>query len=122
MFNISDNCIINVTRGDSFELPLFLNQGTNVSPMRYVLTDKDEVYVGVTECNQPFESALIRKKFTYKDLNENGDVVVKFNHEDTAQVLPDLYYYEIKLRKYNSTTERYEVHTVVPKTKFFIEE
>ena len=68
MFNISDNCIINVTRGDSFELPLFLNQGTNVSPMRYVLTDKDEVYVGATECNQPFESALIRKKFTYKDL------------------------------------------------------
>lgn len=122
MFSISDNCIINLTRGDSFELPLFLNQGTNVSPMRYVLNDKDEVYFGVMECNQPFETALIRKKFTSKDLNENGDVLVKFYHEDTAQVLPDLYYYEIKLRKFDEKTNRYEVHTVVQKTKFFIEE
>lgn len=122
MFSISDNSIINVTRGDSFELPLFLNKGTNVNPMRYELNDMDEVYFAVMEYNQPFETALIRKKFTSKDLNENGDVMVRFYHEDTAQVLPDMYYYEVKLRKFDEKTHRYEVHTVVPKTKFFIEE
>lgn len=121
MFDISENCIIKMSRGDSFELPLFLNQGTDLKPMRYVLSDKDEIYVAVMECNQPFETALIRKKYTYADLNNNGDVIVSFNHEDTAQVLPDLYYYQIKLRKYIADN-KYEVHTVVPKTKFFIEE
>lgn len=122
MFNISDNCIISMTRGDSIEAPLFLNEGTNTAPARYILSENDEVYLGVMECNEPFENALIRKKFTHKDLNENGDVVVRLNHEDTAQVIPDLYYYQIKLRKFNADTNTYEVHTVVQKTKFFIEE
>lgn len=122
MFNISDNCIINMTRGDSFEVALFLNQGTEADPLRYTLSDKDEVYFGVMECNQRFEDALIRKKFTHQDLNENGDVVVSFQHEDTVNVFPDMYYYEVKLRKFNEVSNTYEVHTVVQKTKFFIEE
>jgi hypothetical protein len=111
-----------MTRGDSFEIPLFLNQGTATSPLRYILSDKDEVYFGVMECNQPFENALIRKKFTHEDLNKNGDVVVSFRHEDTVNVIPDMYYYEIKLRSFNAIKNTYEVHTVVQKTKFFIEE
>ena len=122
MFRISDNGIISVNRGDSFELPLFINQGTSVEPMRYVLKEKDELFVAVMECDQPFETALIRKRYTINDLNTNGDVLVRFDHEDTVSVIPDQYYYQVKVRIYNEGRDTYDVHTVIPKTKFFIEE
>lgn len=122
MLDIANNGIIRVSRGDSFRMPLFIDCGTPVAPMRYELGERDEVYFGVMEANQPFEYALIKKKFTIADMNENGDVVIEFVPNDTLMVIPDLYYYQVKVRIYNPNTNDYEVHTVVPKTKFFIEE
>ena len=122
MFNISNNGIITITRGDYFSLPLFMNQGTELKPLRYILDDKSQVYVGVMEANQPFETALIRKKFTSADLNDKGDINIEFFPEDTQCLLPGKYYYQIKLNKYNAEKDKYEVHTVVQKTQFFIEE
>lgn len=121
MFDISRDGVITLTRGDSFEAPLFINMGTDLDPMRYDMTDNNaEIYFGLMEANQPFERALVRKKYTKADVNEYGDVVVKFIPEDTVEIIPGVYYYQIKIRI--PTDDTYEVNTVVKKTKFIIEE
>lgn len=121
MFNISYNGIITVNRGDSFRMPLVLNIGTKFEPMRLTLDDYSFVYFAVMEPNQPFENALIRKKFTKDDLLENGDILIKFKPQDTQCVLPGKYYYQVKLQRVNpDNTDDYEVHTVIDKTLFYI--
>ena len=47
MFNIAYNGIITVTRGDSFRLPIALNYGTNLEPLRYQMSQKNFVYFAV---------------------------------------------------------------------------
>lgn len=121
MFNIAFNGIITVNRGDSFTLPMQLNYGTNLEPMTYTVTGKSIVYFAVMEPNQPFECALIRKKYTAEDVDENGNIVIKFRPQDTQCVLPGKYYYQVKLQRFNSDDpEDYEVDTVVDKTLFYI--
>lgn len=121
MFNIAFNGIITVNRGDSFTLPMQLNYGTNLEPMTYTVAGKSIVYFAVMEPNQPFECALIRKKYTAEDVDENGNIVIKFRPQDTQCVLPGKYYYQVKLQRFNSDDpEDYEVDTVVDKTLFYI--
>lgn len=121
MFNISYNGIITVNRGDSFRLPLMLNYGTNLEPIHYKLCPKSVVYFAVMEPNQPFENALIKKRYTADDVDSDGNVVIRFRPQDTQCVLPGKYYYQVKLQRFNSTDpEDYETDTVVDKTLFFI--
>lgn len=121
MFNIAYNGIITVTRGDSFTLPMLLNYGTNIEPLKYQMSQKAVVYFAVMEPNQPFECALIKKKYTSEDVDENGNVLIKFRPQDTQCVLPGKYYYQVKLQRFNSDDpEDYEVDTVVDKTLFYI--
>ena len=121
MFNIAFNGIITVNRGDSFRLPLMLNYGTNLEPLKYQMSQESVVYFAVMEPNQPFENALIRKKFTLEDVGEDGKIVIKFRPQDTQCVLPGKYYYQVKLQRFNSDDpEDYEVDTVVDKTLFYI--
>ena len=121
MFNIAFNGIITVNRGDSFQFPLVLNMGTNLEPEKYVLDSNAFVYFAVMEPNQPFENALIRKKFDSNDVDENGNVIIKFRPQDTQCVLPGKYYYQVKLQRFNSDDpEDYDVNTVIEKTQFFI--
>ena len=123
MFDISFNGIITVNRGDSFEMPLFLNAGTRMEPCAYKITKDDIVYFAVMEPNQPFETALIRKKYTIEDTNENGDLVIRFKPQDTQCVLPGKYYYQVKVQTFNSDDiNDYDVTTAIDKTPFFIME
>jgi hypothetical protein len=123
MFDLSYNGIITVNRGDSFSMPLILNIGNNMDPKRYELTEHSFVYFAVMEPNQPFETALIRKRYTKDDVNENGDVLIKFKPQDTQCVLPGKYYYQVKLQICNpDDPEDYEVHTIIDKTLFWIME
>ena len=41
MFNIAYNGIITVNRGDSFRLPMMLNYGTNLEPLKYQMSQND---------------------------------------------------------------------------------
>lgn len=121
MFDISYNGIITVNRGDSFVMPLVLNVGTNLDPIRFELKENCFVYFAVMEPNQQFEDALIRKTYTHKDTNKKGDILIRFKPQDTQCVLPGKYYYQVKLQKFNSDDpEDYEVHTVIDKTLFYI--
>ncbi len=120
MVNISKSQIISMNRGDTLSLPIFINAGTKIAPLRYNLGSGDKVYVGISEPNQKFEHALIKKVYTSDDVNEHGDPVLNLRPEDTEHILPGLYYYEIKLV---STSEEDEiVNTIVPKRKFYIVE
>lgn len=119
MFEIADRSfIVSITRGDSAEAPLVINKGTKACPMRYVLDEDDTIYFAIEEPNKPFEFAIVKKVLTKDNLNDHGDVVVKFNPEDTMCLIPGKYFYEAKLRTLKDNKE--EVNTIIPKTEFYI--
>ena len=120
MFNINNTGIIQMNRGDTVEAPLFINKGTELDPLRYVLDASSQVYFAIEQPNQPFEYAIVKKVFTNKDLNSNNDVVIKLSSNDTLQLLPGKYYYEIKLNLYNSISDSYEVNTIIPQKELYI--
>lgn len=124
MVNIDLSGNITMNRGDSVSVPLFINLGDKLMPIRYPFSAEDEVYVGITEPNQPWEFALIKKKYTAEELNEKGDIVLSLNPEETEHVLPGYYFYEVKLRHTEPIEDSEEVketvYTVVPKRQFII--
>ena len=122
MFRISDNGIVTVNRGDSFLLPITLNIGSSINKETYQLNETDVLYIGIMEPNQPFETAILRKKITFEDIGEDGYIVARFWPEDTCCLLPGKYYYQVKLQSVDSATGRYDVETVIDKTLFFIQE
>lgn len=123
---ISNNQIISIYRGDSFSTPIFINIGSKFSPVRYILGDDDELYVGITEPNKSFEESIVKKVYTYKDLNENLDPEFILRPIDTEYLMPGRYYLTVKLKKtddYNYNLDcpnSYKVVTVVNKKQFFI--
>lgn len=119
MIYISNNGFVHLTRGDSFSVPLFIDRGTLEEPVRYYIKDHPEtsIYLGVMEPNQPFEQAIIRKKYNYKSLqNEYGDLVISFEPNDTLCLLPGKYFYSIKM------SSPCRVDTLIPSTEFVIME
>lgn len=121
MINIADNGIITMTAGDTFICPLFINAGNIASPLRYVLTDKDKIYLSIKEPGQPFEHAIVRKIFTEKDLNLYGDVMIRLENSDTENLLPGTYYYEIKFSHENTDKQIDKcLSTIVTDRKFYI--
>ena len=122
MFHISSNGIVTVNRGDSFEFPITLNIGSSIDRTDYVLGQTDVLYLGIMEPNQPFETALIRKKFTHADLDSDNNIIIRFWPEDTVCVLPGKYYYQVKLQTIDEQTGRKDVETVIDKTLFYIQE
>ena len=47
VLTIANNGIITVNRGDDFSVPLFINMGTELAPVRYTLKENDEIYLGI---------------------------------------------------------------------------
>jgi len=126
MFEITNNDIIKINRGDSFSLNVFINVGTCIEPAQYVLQPNDRVYFALMEPNQPFEHALIRREFTVEDLDEDDNVDMNFDSEQTEYLLPGTYYYMVKLVRKEETEDPEKLNTIVdtiiPKTKFIISE
>ena len=97
MFILKNNNKIIINRGDSgkFTLSPFIRNG--LTNYNYVFNPEDEVYLGVMEPNQIWEEALIKKKYDYKDVKEDGTIDILFDSKDTQCLIPGLYYYQIKL-------------------------
>ena len=68
MLEISNNGIITMSRGDYAEIPLFINQGNQMYPIRYSLLkdDKSTIAFAIMTPQQQFEQALIKKIYTSK--------------------------------------------------------
>jgi hypothetical protein len=123
------NNIIVMNRGDSYEFDLTIDDETSIDG-RYRLTGDDAVYFGLMDPGQPFEVALVRKKFTAEDTDEMGNLVITISPEDTLDLFPGKYFYAIKLHLDHddidpntgeSTGKRIDrVVTVINKTKFII--
>ena len=122
MYQISTNNIVSISRGDSFIVPLFINQGSKQCPIRYNLNNHKnfELYFGVMECTQKFDDAVIRKKWTYDTglINQFGDLMISLTPDDTVLLHPGKYFYEIKL-KYK-TPEGEKIASITPITEFWI--
>ena len=120
-YTISENNIIRINRGDTFTFD-FTIYDENSPDGRYILKNDDVLYLGLMLPHQPFENAIVKKRYTKEDCDEIGNVFIRFNPEDTLDLLPGVYYYSIKLHKMTDNDEEYidEVITIINKTKFII--
>ena len=125
----SNNNIIVLNRGDSFSFDLTIHDST-ADDDRYRLKGNDTLYFGLMDPHQPFEVALVRKKYTVEDCDEAGNLTINLDPEDTLDLIPGVYYYAIKLHmdhpdldvNTGEPTGKYidRVITVIKKTKFFL--
>jgi hypothetical protein len=120
--------MIILNRGDTHEFDLIIEDDTS-SDGRYRIQGDDTVYFGIMDPHQPFEEALVKKKFTVEDTDANGNLIIVITPEDTLDLLPGTYYYSVKihLQHENIHPETKEVlgyvdkvHTVINKTKLFL--
>jgi hypothetical protein len=119
--------IIVINRGDSFDFDLTI---TLDSEFRYALTGDDALYFGIMQPHQPFETALIRKKYTVADTDEMGNLSISILPEDTLNLHPGKYYYAVKLHMNHPEVDANtgeetgkiidKVYTIINKTKFII--
>ena len=109
--------IIVINRGDSYNLVVQLRDNGGVP---YKMSTSDRLYFGLMDPHQPFENALIKKRMTYKDCDENGFVTFKLESSDTVDLLPGVYYYAVKIHHVDKATNTDEVATIIAKTKFIV--
>lgn len=122
MYNQIDSnaSIIRLPRGDSFEAPLFINDGDCLKPERHIVEPDEKVYFGVREPNKYWEQSILKQIYTDEsEKTEDGDIIIKINPEETEYLIPGTYYYEVKLVKYENDKIKH-VRTVVPLTLFYI--
>lgn len=122
------NNIIMLNRGDTYEFDLTISDDTSADG-RYHIQGDDTIYFGIMDPHQPFEAALVKKKFTVDDTDGNGNLTIVIEPEDTLDLLPGTYYYSVKihLQHENIHPETNEVlgyidkvNTVINKTKLFL--
>lgn len=120
MASVSNEGNIKLSRGDSLTMSLFINSGTELSPVRYTLTQSDTVYFAVMEENQLFENAILKKVYTSaSDKTSDGDLLLKLRPQDTEDLISGMYKYTVKLKKNTSQTE-YDVTTLITEHQFYI--
>ena len=125
MYNIGLNKVITLVRGDTFSYDYKINIGTNIDRNYYRMKDGDYLYFAICQPNQPFEEAVIGKRYGKSDCREEGEgeyiysiAPIHLSSDDTENLTEGKYYYTIKLAK--KTTDGYDVITTQPKTLFFL--
>lgn len=132
MFTIN-NKILQMNRGDDIDFTFVINSGTPLLPIIQVLepitlnvgeeneyVENECLYFGVMEANQKWEDSIIRKKLTPADLDENGNVHLHLNSEDTENLAPGTYWYMVKIYFWDRELEKFVINTICNKTKFII--
>lgn len=111
-------------------MPLFINQGTELEPIRYDLNKNSNaiIYFSLMQPNQYFENGCIRKMYSKENsiknansnlwnVNPQGDLIIVFEPKDTMYLMPGKYYYEVKA---DLTGQGY-INTVIQRTEFYIQ-
>lgn len=111
---------IEIVRGDSFVLSLFINKGTKMNPEIYQLGPNDKVYFALLEPNQIFEEAIVKKVITSADADSDGILSISFEAADTCDLEPGTYYYQIKAAFKDIEENKTIVNTIVNKKIFNI--
>lgn len=110
-----DRTTLEMTRGDTFVLPLPLNRGSREYFEKHELTDNEYIYIGIMKPNQPFENASIRcmlDKDSEKD--SQGNCVMRLSSEHTVNMNPGKYYLTVKFVRDS------DVHTLIDSKIFYI--
>ena len=125
MYNIGLNKVITLVRGDTFYYYYPIDLGTYIDRNYYRMKDGDYIYFAICEPNQPFEEAVVGKRYGKSDCiekSEDGNIYsiapIHLSSEDTENLTEGKYYYTIKLAK--KTDSGYDVITTQPKTIFFL--
>lgn len=115
------NGIVNLTRGDSLELPVKINIGTQLEPVfKTLVGTTDKVYFGIMLPNQAFEDAVVKKVLDAESpVDIEGNPILLLSPEDTENLLVGKYYYTLKYR-YTNQYGKEAVKTIKPSTLFWI--
>ena len=125
MIDISSNGVVTLTRGDYVEIPLFLNQGNKLYPIRYSLLKDDHmafIQFFLMSVDQSFDDPILKKTYSMESPHTSQrDLIIQLEPEDTVYLSPGKYYYSVRLviKMQNDT---YRTITVIPKRLFFIKE
>ena len=113
--------IITINRGDTYTFDLTIHDDS-LDDGRYILQDDDALYFGLMDPHQPFEHALVKKRYTAEDCDNAGNLTIELRPEDTLDLLPGVYFYSVKLHRLKNDDEAYidRVITIINKTKFVI--
>ena len=115
---IEDN-YLKMNRGDSYSIPLTINEGTKLDFQQYQLRQFDKIYIGIMEPNQSFENAIIRKVITIlSPTDEYGRPLFQLEQIDTEYLLTGKYFIEIKIVQKQNNKDI--VTTLLPLREFFI--
>ena len=118
MINITDNGTVMVKRGDTFNVPLFINIGSDEEPVRLDFTGKSWLLINFNIHRAGVDGpVLFSKIFSSKDVNQYGDIMVKLLPEDTKELRSGIYEYSISL---SDTTDPSFNYTVTPNKQFYI--
>ena len=120
MYQVLDNGIITLSRGDTFNYVFSLKDDIKGKPIE--LTEDDTIYFGICEPNQLWENAIVRKicEKLIVDNEYTGEYKISLESIDTEYLYPGKYYYSIKLRQIDENDNEI-VTTIKEKTLFWIE-
>ena len=85
MLDIDRSGNITVNRGDTFNVPLFIDCNKNIFySVRFPLKEGDKIFFFLVEPNASIRHYLLKQTYTKEDVNENGDIMLKFLNQDTS--------------------------------------
>ena len=123
MLSISNEGIIELSRGDYAEIPLFINQGNKLMPIRYcIIRDQGAViHFGVRKLSESFDCASIKKMYNIRsDFTDQKDIIIKLVPEDTLKLSPGKYFYSVKVSR--PSAGGYSMITAITDKPFIIKE
>ena len=115
------NGIIRIIRGDTQEFTLVLQTGDRLNPESYEVTKEDSFYFGITEPNKIFQDSIVKKVYDINnfEFDDQNNLVIRLNPNDTNYLLPGTYYYSIKAVT-KRANEADIITTLIPATLFDI--
>lgn len=120
MFCKLNKTYFTMERGDTFELPLEIYDGSDFNCVKYNLTMNDKVYVAILQPHESFEDAIIRKTIDINsDTDEYGNPLFILDSIDTEYLLVGKYFITAKIEQ--KLGSRKFISTIIPMKEFFIE-
>lgn len=119
MFRIEINGNVCVNRGDTFEMPLVFDATRlDGETEKLALKTGDEltfrlVYPNSCGCKPALEKTHIVEA-------DGEEISFAFEHSDTADLTPQTYYYEVKLRRPNSEEDKEDYHATLTSRRKFV--
>ena len=112
---VDKNKVITMVRGDSEVFKFKFTEGKFPFDSPLKVNDGDVIFFGLMDPHQHFEYALLKKEYSNKDFDEEGNFILTLNPDDTIELAEGTYFYSIKLLRTNA-----EIKTLVQKTRFHL--